>query len=207
MYPLYKTPLIHGMWKGGVSFLKLIDMKLITYENYEIKIADEALLVGPIRKLFNKDRTAKKETFLQQMSILFFYADPRSSYSYITDDKLRLEAIIEQEGLPANYKLSKEMLDLIELYKKMITTTSLLLLQDTRTAIDKVREFLRNIDLDERNNSGMPVYSVATVTSTIAKIPQLIKDLNDAEKTVAKEIEEAGRTRGSVQKKLFEDGF
>ena len=182
-------------------------MKLITYENYEIKIADEALLVGPIRKLYNKDRTAKKEAFLQQMSILFFYADPRSSYSYITDDKLRLEAIIEQEGLPANYKLSKEMLDLIELYKKMITTTSLLLLQDTRTAIDKVREFLRNIDLDERNNNGMPVYSVATVTTTIAKIPQLIKDLNDAEKTVTKEIEEAGRTRGSVQKKLFEDGF
>lgn len=182
-------------------------MKLITFENYEIKIADEALLVGPIRKMFNRDRSSKKESFLQQMSILYFYADPRSSYSYITDDKLRLQAIIEQEGLPANYKLDKEMLSLIELYKKMTMTTSLLLLQDTRTAVDKVREFLRNIDLDERNNSGMPVYSVSTVTTTIAKIPQLIKDLNEAEKTVVKEIEEAGRTRGSVEKKVFEDGF
>lgn len=192
-----------GVW--GVLLLKA--MKLITFENFEIKISDEALLVGPIRKLYNKDKSKKKETFLQQMSILFFFADPRSSYSYITDDALRLKAIIDQEGLPPGYKLNKEMLDLIELYKKMTVTTSLLLLQDTRTAIDKVREFLRNIDLDERNNNGMPVYSVSTVTTTIAKIPQLIKDLNDAEKTVAKEIEEAGRTRGSVEKKVFEDGF
>lgn len=182
-------------------------MKLITYENYEIKVSDEALLVGPIRKLFNKDRTKNKDNFLTQMSVLFFYADPRSSYSYITDDALRLQAIIEQEGLPSNYKLDKEMEALVTLYKKMTTTTSLLLLEDTRTAIDKVREFLRNIDLDERNNSGMPVYSVATVTTTISKIPQLIKDLNEAEKTVTREIEEAGRTRGSVEKKLFEDGF
>ena len=182
-------------------------MKLINFENYELKVSDEALLVTPIRRLYNKDRSAKKDTFFQQMSILFFYADPRSSYSYITDDKLRLQAIIEQEGLPANYKLDKEMLSLIELYKKMTTTTSLLLLQDTRTAVDKVRKFLRDIDLDERNNSGMPVYSVSTVTTTIAKIPQLIKDLNEAEKTVTKEIEEAGRTRGSVEKKVFEDGF
>lgn len=182
-------------------------MKLINFENYELKIADEALLVKPIRKLYNADRSAKKDTFLTQMSVLFFYADPRSSYSYITDDKLRLQAIIEQEGLPSNYKLDKDMLALVELYKKMTTTTSLLLLQDTRTAVDKVRKFLRDIDLDERNNSGMPVYSVSTVTTTIAKIPQLIKDLNEAEKTVTKEIEEAGRTRGSVEKKIFEDGF
>lgn len=183
-------------------------MKLINFENYELKIADEALLVKPIRKLYNADRSAKKDTFLTQMSVLFFYADPRSSYSYITDDKLRLQAIIEQEGLPANYKLDKEMLSLVELYKKMTVTTSLLLLKDTRTAIDKVREFLRNIDLDERNDrTGNPIYSVSTVTTTIAKIPQLIKDLNEAEKTVAREIEEAGRTRGSVEKKVFEDGF
>ena len=99
------------------------------------------------------------------------------------------------------------MLALVELYKKLTMTTSLLLLEDTRAAVDKVREFLRDINLNERNSNGMPIYSVSTVTTAIAKIPQLIKDLNEAEKIVVKELEEAGRTRGAVEKKVFEDGF
>ena len=32
-------------------------MKLIEFDNYEIKVADEALLIKPIRKLFNQDKT------------------------------------------------------------------------------------------------------------------------------------------------------
>ena len=182
-------------------------MKLITFENYELRIADEALLIKPRRRDYNADRSKKKEEFLGKMSVLYHYADPRSPYSYITDDTLRLQAIIEQEGLPKNYKLDKEMLALVELYKKLTMTTSLLLLEDTRAAVDKVREFLRDINLNERNSNGMPIYSVSTVTTAIAKIPQLIKDLNEAEKIVVKELEEAGRTRGAVEKKVFEDGF
>ena len=38
-------------------------MKLIKYENFTLDISDEALLVGPIRKLYNQDRTKGKETF------------------------------------------------------------------------------------------------------------------------------------------------
>ena len=38
-------------------------MKLIQVENYELKIADEALLVKPIRKLWNQDRSQRKEQF------------------------------------------------------------------------------------------------------------------------------------------------
>ena len=34
-------------------------------------------------------------------------------------------------------------------YKEHTTTTSTLLLEDTRTAIDKVRKFLRNFDLEK----------------------------------------------------------
>ena len=46
-------------------------MKLIKYENFTLDISDEALLVGPIRKLYNQDRTKGKEIFFKQMSILY----------------------------------------------------------------------------------------------------------------------------------------
>ena len=58
-------------------------MKLITIESYQLKVADEALLVRPIRKLWKQDRSKEKETFYKQMSVLYFTYAPTSNYSYI----------------------------------------------------------------------------------------------------------------------------
>ena len=72
-------------------------MKLLNFDNYQLKIADEALLVRPIRELYRKDKSKDKENFYEQMSYLYFMVDPRSTYGYIIDDALRAKAIIEQE--------------------------------------------------------------------------------------------------------------
>ena len=47
-------------------------MRLLTFEDYEVRVAPEALLVKPIRMLWNQDRSKQKEKFFQQMSYLFF---------------------------------------------------------------------------------------------------------------------------------------
>ena len=86
-------------------------------------------------------------------------------------------------------------------------TTSSLLIQDTKLAIDKLREFLRTIDLNATDDKGKPLYTISNITSAIKQIPQLSKDLMEAEKAVAKDIEEVGRARGGNEhKKLFENG-
>ena len=84
--------------------LYLYNMKLIEYINYEIKVSDEALLVKPIRDLYRADKSKTKETFYTQCSIIFFMADPRSSYAYIVDENERFDLIKKQEGL-TNKKL------------------------------------------------------------------------------------------------------
>ena len=102
-------------------------MKLIKYENFTLDISDEALLVGPIRKLYNQDRTKGKETFFKQMSILYFVHDPRSNYSYLTNDADRLLEVLAQEGIDfKEYKKKYETNDFkeaIETYKKLKQTT------------------------------------------------------------------------------------
>ena len=170
-------------------------MHIINYENYEITLTDEAFYIKPIRELFNADRTKNKEKFLQQMSIIYFLVDPRSSYSYIIDEEERFEEIKIQEGLPKDFKIDKKLQEAIDIYKKHIITTSYLLLQDTKTAVDKVRKFLREVDLFAVDDKGKPMYTIQSITSAIKQIPQLAKDLVEAEKMIAKEIEEAGRAR------------
>ena len=96
----------------------------------------------------------------------------------------------------------------MDAYKKHVITSSYLLLQDMKVAIDKVRQFLREVDLTAVDDKGKPLYTINSVTSAIKQIPQLSKDVMEAEKIITKEIEEQGRARGGNQHKtLFEDGF
>ena len=76
-------------------------MKLIEYSNYQIKVADEAFLVKPIRTLFNKDKSKTKDNFWSQMSYMYFLVDPRSSYMYIVDEFSYTQiAKIENRSIP-----------------------------------------------------------------------------------------------------------
>jgi hypothetical protein len=133
--------------------------------------------------------------------------DPRSSYSYIVDEELRYREILKQEGLPLDYKIDAKLEAAMEIYKKHIITTSYKLLQSTRIAVDKLSEFLENIDLYEEDKNGKPKYTISQITQAIKQVPQLSKDVIEAERIVSKEIEEEGRARGGNNKTLLDDGF
>lgn len=181
-------------------------MKLVHIDNFELKVEDELLLIKPFRELYESDKTPTKEKFLNFLTVVYFTYDPRSDYSYILDEDERLEEVCKANGFKSK-EFSKKELKCIEVYKSMITTSSLLLLEDTKVAVNKIREFLREVDLNALDDKGKPIYTINTVTSAIKQIPQLAKDLVEAEKAVAKEIEEKGRARGGNNKTLFEDGI
>ena len=141
------------------------------------------------------------------MSFMFFMIDPRSTYSYITDLAERAEEIIAQEGLPNDFKPSKQLKKAMEVYEKHTITSSYALLEAAKIAVDKVGKFLKDVDLNTLDDKGKPVYTINSITSAIKQIPQLAKDLVEAEKVVAKEIEEKGRARGGNNKTIFDDGF
>lgn len=182
-------------------------MHILEYNNYQIEPTQEAFLIKPIRDLYKADKSKTKDKFMTQMSVIYFLVDPRSSYNYIIDEDERLKAIIEQEGLPSNFKIDKKLQEAIDIYRKHTITTSYLLLQDTKLAIDKVRQFLRDVDLTLTDDKGKPLYTINSVTSAIKQIPQLAKDVIDAEKAITREIEEQGKLRGTANKTLMDDGI
>lgn len=181
-------------------------MKLVKIENYEIKYSEELLLLKPFRVMYNSDKTQGKNNFLNFLSILYFQFDPRSDFMYISDDEERLKAICEANGYDIP-KFNKQETACVEIYKKMTTSASSLLLEDTRITINKIREMLRDIDFSELEEKDK-VNAIKTVASTVSMIPKLVKDLTEAEKAVTKEIEEQTRARGgNDSKKIFEDGI
>lgn len=180
-------------------------MKLIQVVNYELKVADEALLVRPIRKLWNMDRSKGKETFYKQMSILYFVYDPSSNYAYISNEKDRLKEVLEQENI-TDFHNTAEFKDAVEAYKKLVRTPSSELLNDVRLTVDKMRQALTSIDFDDLEEKDK-VSAINTVTAVISKIPKLVKDLSEAERAVTKELEEQGSARGSQELTIGDMGF
>ena len=90
-------------------------------------------------------------------------------------------------------------------YFKSFRPTSALLLEDTRIAVDKLREALRSINLTDVDDKGRPIYTLNTIVSTIKQVPSLVKDLDDAERAIAKEIVQNDKIRGSAEKSMYED--
>lgn len=182
-------------------------MKLFKFEDYKLIISEEALLIEAFRRIWNRDRTKHKEKALQELGYIYFFCDPRSDYMFLIDEATRAKQIIEQEGLDNSWKPDELVLRGMEVYKTLIVTTSSLLLEDTRYAIEKVRTFLREVDLTEEDDKGKPKYTPQSITATIKSIPDLIENLVKVERIVTKDIEDASRMRGTGEKKLLEDGF
>ena len=181
-------------------------MRLLKYEGYKVVIDPEILVLKPFRDLWKRDRTKEKERALLEIAFIYFMVDPRSDYQYLTDEGQRKQAIKEGEGLPEKWEPEKVVLAAMDFYNSF-KPTSALLLEDTRYAVDKLRKLLRDIDLTQTDDKGKPIYTLNTITATIKQVPSLVKDLDDAEKAIAKESMVAGKMRGQGEKTIMEDGL
>ena len=179
-------------------------MRLFKFEGYTVTIDPEVLLLKPFKKIWMRAKTRNKEKAISEFAFIYFFCDPRSDYQYITDEDLRKESIKEGEGLPKDWEPDKLLLEAIEFYNSF-KTSSALLLEDTRYAVDKLRTLLREVDLTKVDDKGKPIYTLNTITSTIRQIPTLIEDLNNAEKALAKEIAQSDKVRGAQEKSMYED--
>lgn len=181
-------------------------MKLFKYEGYKVVISEEAFALKVFRQIWNRDRSVNKDRAITELGYIYFMEDPRSDYQYLIDEDERSKAIIEGEGLPSNWKPDKTVMEAMNFYSSF-KPTSALLLEDTRAVIDNVRKSLRAFSFEDLEDKDK-VNAIKSVTATIAAIPKLIKDLNEAEKAIKADMQNiTGKVRGQKEKSLLEDGI
>lgn len=181
-------------------------MKLFKYEGYKVVISEEAFALKVFRQIWNRDRSVNKDKAIMELAYVYFMIDPRSDYQYLVNEEERSKAIIEGEGLPNNWKPDRAVTEAMQFYSRFKPTAALLL-EDTRVAVEKLRKLLRNIDLQETDDKGRPVYTLNTITATIKQVPSLAKDLDEAERALASEMRNEGKMRGQGEKTIFEDNL
>ena len=182
-------------------------MKLFKYEGYKVVISEEALALKPFKQIWNRDRTANKDKAISELAYIYFMEDPASDYQYLVDRDERSEAIIEGEGLPANWKPDKIVKEAMNFYSSF-KTTSALILEDTRKVAENLRKALPTLDITEEDDKGRPKHTIASITKAIRELNILVKELAETERIIAKEMAgNNGRVRGKRAKTLLEDGL
>lgn len=116
-----------------------------------------------------------------------------------------MKEVMEQEGI-TDWKPTPEFKAAVEVYKKLCITSSSQLLADTRLVIEKMRQALTSINFDNLEEKDMP-NAIKTVATVVGMLPKLSRDLADAEKAVAKELEEQNNARGSQELTVLDNDF
>ena len=176
-------------------------MKLFKYEGYNLTISEEALALKPFKKIWDRDKTSTKEKAIVELAYCYFMEDPRSDYQYIIDRDDRSDAIKEGEGLKKDWKPDKDIIAAMKLYASFKSTAALLL-DDIRTLVDGYRSKLKDMTSDM---STLTVKEVKDIGAIIKQIPSIVKDLDEAEKAIAKEITQNDKVRGAQEKSIYED--
>ena len=174
-------------------------IKLFKYEGYKIVISEEAFALKPFRQIWQRDKTINKDKALMELGFIYFFCDPRSEYQFLVDEKERMEAIKEGEGLPPKWEPDKLLIEAMDFYKSF-KPISALLLEDTRFMVNKFRLKLRELDFD-----SLEVREFKEITAIVKQITPLIKDLDEAEIALNSEMRNVGRMRGQGEKTIFED--
>lgn len=182
-------------------------MRLMKLEAYTLTVEPEALAIKSIRNLWNRDKSKSKDRALSELGYIYFMVDPRSTYSYITDLEDRSEKIILEEGLPKTWKPDKIVQEAMKSYADSVITTSYLLLEDTKYAVDNLRKYLREMDFTETDDKGKPKYPINALATAVNQVTDMAEKLMKAERTVAQEIIENSKMRGQKEKSILEDGL
>lgn len=191
--------------EGTLGRLFVCNMiRLFKYEAYEVTIEPEAIMLAPFKAVYDRDKHKDKSMAKQELAYIYFMGDPRSDYQYLVDPEVRSQEIIKGLGMPDKWKpddVIKRALTFYESFKPI----SAGLLEDTRYVVNKLRKELRDMNFDERDDKGKPVHTLQSITATLKQIPGLAKDLDEAERTLSKDIIAEAKARGSQTKALLED--
>ena len=184
-------------------------MNLFEIVNNVVTFSPQALMIKPFKAIWEADESKDKHLAILELSYIYYMADERSDFMHILDLEEREEEVIKFIGLPENWAGNrKELIRAIHYYEQLSETTSTRLLKSTRLVLQKISEFLDNINMNERDErTKKPIHDISKITSAVEKIPKLVKAINEIEKEVIKEKELKAQSGNRTQSMFDEHGI
>jgi len=182
-------------------------MRIFDLINNQVVISEEAYLLVPFKKIWDRDKTKTKEKALAELAYIYFVEDFKSDFSDIVDDSTRESEVISSIGLPKPWKEDVLVTEAREFYRKRSEEiTPLLMLKDAKIVIDRMRDFYRNVDFLALDKNGKAKYDIDKVARVIERSAGILEGLVKLEHMVKKEVQSKKDKVGNKTKATFEDG-
>jgi len=180
---------------------------LFNIEGNIAKPNTETLLISPFKEIWERDKSKDKHVALREFTFLELMtskkkSNPYAGYSdeirfeklkeYLFDSKWKLDGLLEK-GLIVINEFQTEASPTYQYYISSLE------------AAEKTRNFLKNIDLNEKNGkTGNPLYKPKDVTSAIIDTEKIIQTLALLKEKVEQELFDQVKTKGNKQINLLE---
>lgn len=180
---------------------------LFNIENNVCKPKEEVLLVEPFRTIWEKSKD--KSEAIRHFTVIELYTSKLKSNPYSGyDDVTRIRKLTaEQYGVEMDYnslpKLVKEgIVKLNEIQSEGSPTYTYYLSQ--LRAVEKLKEFFLNFDLNERNEKGMLIYKPKEITSALADADKITQNLTTLRDKIDQELFSVVRNKAGREPNRYE---
>lgn len=173
-------------------------MDLFELVNGRIVPSTHALMIEPFKTIWETDTTAKKGNAEKVFRYIELVCSPKKSnvfYGY--SEKIRPSKVKKEVFGDINYHDTDFMIRGVMKYKELLkdASPSYSIMESAEIAKDKLDEYLRAADLNERTPNGAVVIKPKDYADAIERVPTIVKNLASARSTVHTELLEDAKTR------------
>ena len=164
---------------------------LINITNGLLTISPEALVIKEFKKIWNRDRSTKKDKALKELAYVYHTTDYQSIYRNYhidtRDSKIKLDIFDDRQWTPDSI-----VNEAINKYRDLQTTLSIQLLEDVEFGLTKLRNYFRDFEPDDGDNGTQAKNFIANVK----QMGDLVKGLKALKDEVEKELTDSMQLRG-----------
>jgi hypothetical protein len=177
-------------------------MDLFDLRDFKVTISPRALLIPEFKTLWDRDKSKDKDKALQELAYVYYLSDFKSPYLLSLDLSLVAHTVAKDFMRDEEYKPDEKINEAIVKYKDLQITPSMRLLSASLTTVNRLTDYLEEVDLNERDDKNKPIYKPSDILNSIGG---LVESLTKVRDQVEKEITKAGTLRGQRRKGNRED--
>lgn len=149
-------------------------------DGYTVKPDPELLVIRVVDDLI-KDRD-NEDLVTKELGYIYFQYNLVSDFNSQKDMVLRSEDVRDYVGLPPDWIVDNKLQRVIDIYvESQENEISYSLLKTSYNMVDKIKDQLDNIDLNERDKSGKPMWNIKIIKDTVGGLYELTESLKKVE--------------------------
>ena len=180
-------------------------MDLFDLRDFKVTISPKALLVPEFRTLWDRDDSKDKDKALQELAYVYYLSDFKSPYLLSLDLSIVADTVAKDFMRDESYIPDEKVEEAINKYKELQITPSMRLLKASLTTVNRLTDYLEEVDLSERDDKNKPIYKPSDITNSLKSIGGIVESLTKVRDLVEKEITQSGTLRGQRRKGNRED--